>query len=67
MDGWMFLEAFEEHARQLSKPVTIYMVSSSIAPEDKRKARSNPLIKDYLIKPLDPEKIGELLIGMHAQ
>ncbi|HMP98961.1 MAG TPA: response regulator [Cyclobacteriaceae bacterium] len=62
-DGWMFLDAYDD--LELSKEITIYMLSSSIAREDLDRAKANPHIKDYLVKPLMPETLSELF-GQNA-
>jgi two-component SAPR family response regulator len=61
IDGWMFLEDYDELKAGLSKPISIYMVSSSIDPRDVDRARSNVNVKDYVIKPVTREKFAELL------
>jgi CheY-like chemotaxis protein len=60
-DGWMFLENYCDLHIHLCKEIKIYMVSSSIAPEDINRAKSNPYITDYLTKPLSPEQFEEIL------
>jgi two-component system, chemotaxis family, chemotaxis protein CheY len=61
IDGWMFLDEFKDLATKLQKKITIYMVSSSIAPEDINRAKSNPLVKDYLVKPVSMETLQAVL------
>jgi two-component system, chemotaxis family, chemotaxis protein CheY len=61
IDGWMFLDEFKIIADKLDKVITIYMVSSSIAPEDINRAKSNPLVKDYLVKPVSMETLQAVL------
>lgn len=61
MDGWMFLEGFEKIGPLLKKDVIIYMVSSSIDPSDINRANSNPLIKEYITKPISIDKLSSLL------
>jgi len=61
MDGWMFMEGFEKIGPTLKKDVTIYMVSSSIDPSDISRANSNPLIKEYITKPISIDKLSSLL------
>ncbi|MCU0418066.1 MAG: response regulator [Cyclobacteriaceae bacterium] len=61
MDGWMFLDDFHTVRESLAKPITIYMVSSSIDMRDIDKARENPLVADYVVKPVSPERFSELL------
>lgn len=60
-DGWMFLEQFEQMKSTLSKPITIYMVSSSIDQRDIQRAKANVHVKDYLIKPIPQEKFKDVL------
>ena len=52
MDGWTFLEMYKSVKGDISKPITIYMVSSSPEIKDKEKALSYSEVSDYLIKPL---------------
>lgn len=61
IDGWMFLDQFKALTKDIKKKITIYMVSSSIAPEDIKRAKSNPLVSDYLVKPVSPETIKQVL------
>lgn len=61
VDGWMFLEDYAKMRPNLAKPMTIYMVSSSIDPRDVQRARGNELVSDYIIKPVTREKFIELL------
>ena len=60
-DGWMFLEDYEALKKNLPKPISIYMVSSSIDPSDIKRAKSNSNVKDYVVKPVTREKFIELL------
>lgn len=60
-DGWMFLEDYETLKKNLPKPISIYMVSSSIDPSDIKRAKSNSNVKDYVVKPVTREKFIELL------
>lgn len=61
IDGWMFLEDFSGLKSMLTKPIVIYMVSSSIDPKDVARAKENANVKDYVIKPVTREKFIELL------
>ena len=53
MNGWEFNEAFEEIRSQLGKNIAVYNISSSVDLEDIKRAKSNPIITDYLLKPID--------------
>jgi len=57
MDGWDFLDQLLQLEERFHKEVTIYVASSSIALEDKMKARQYPCVKDFLSKPMNLEKL----------
>lgn len=59
MDGWQFLEEFE--ALSLDKEIDIYLVTSSIDPEDSRRAETYKSVNGFLVKPLRREKLQEIL------
>lgn len=53
MDGWEFLDQFLPFLQKTTKKISIYIVTSSIAEDDRKKAATYPTIKDYLLKPID--------------
>lgn len=57
MDGWDFMTEVD---KIFTDQTDIYIVSSSIAYEDKEKAKSFTKIKGYFSKPIDAEKILEI-------
>lgn len=61
VDGWMFLDDYANLKTNLSKPIEIYMVSSSIDPRDMDRAKRNSNVRQYIIKPVTREKFIELL------
>jgi len=61
MDGWQFLDAFDSLQRSLPKPVTIYMVSSSVDDYDIRKSKEYTTVTDYIIKPINKERFQQLI------
>ena len=61
VDGWMFLGDYATLKQDLTKPITIFMVSSSIDPRDMKRAKDNANVKDYVVKPVTKEKFIELL------
>ncbi len=61
MDGWQFLEAFKKIYTQLPKPITIYMVSSSVDDYDIRKSKEYTEVIDYVIKPINRERFEQLI------
>lgn len=66
LDGWMFVEEFYKIYNTSLKKVLIYVVSSSIAVEDKNKAKSNPNIQDYLVKPISGSTLQEIVATFHS-
>jgi CheY-like chemotaxis protein len=57
MDGWEFLEAYTQIKTLLAKPITIFVVSSSINHGDITRAKSNSEVTDYLVKPINQQVI----------
>ena len=57
MNGWEFLERFEELSADIKERVKIYILSSSVDKRDIEKAKSNKNVVHYLIKPLTKETI----------
>ena len=61
MNGWEFLD---EYIRLNIDPVgktKIFIISSSVFSNDISKARSYPLVRNFVSKPLSVEKIKEML------
>ncbi|MFT3738755.1 MAG: response regulator [Breznakibacter sp.] len=56
LDGWGFLEKYMSLKSKLSKNTAIYVLSSSIDPDDINKAKSNSDVSDYIIKPITKDK-----------
>jgi CheY-like chemotaxis protein len=61
MDGWEFLEAYYNQGLDRNNDFCIYIVTSSIAQEDKNKAKSYPAVHGYLEKPLSFETINKVI------
>lgn len=57
INGWQFLDEL----RNMHMYVNVYMYSSSIDPEDVKKARSYPMVRDFLSKPVESAAIRKLL------
>jgi len=60
MDGWDFMDHIEKALSEKRKKTAIYIVSSSIAHEDKEKAKTFPEIVGYFSKHMDTGKILEI-------
>lgn len=61
MNGWDCVEIIQSIVTELtSRLPSIYIVSSSINPEDKKKAVSYQITSDYLVKPITVEVFKKL-------
>ncbi len=61
MDGWQFLEEYVRIKPTIGKKVTIYMVSSSVDPVDLERAKKISEISDYIIKPVTPNRLKDII------
>lgn len=61
MNGFQFLEHFQEYPDALVKHCPILMVSSSRDELDLNRAKAHPLISDVLKKPLDITQVESYL------
>ncbi|KDN55603.1 response regulator [Flavobacterium seoulense] len=52
LDGWGFMEEIMLLKSQIYTNIQIYISSSSIAIEDKERAKNNPCISGYMCKPV---------------
>ncbi|MFV8353425.1 response regulator [Flavobacterium sp. XS2P14] len=52
MDGWEFMEEMSLIKSEFNKKIIVYIVSSSIAAEDKKKSKTYSDIVGYLSKPI---------------
>lgn len=59
LDGWQFLEEFIQIPCE--KKIIIYIVSSSIDPEDVLRAKSFEGVSDYIVKPVTVAKLKKVL------
>jgi CheY-like chemotaxis protein len=61
MDGFEFIEEYARLKPRVGKQIVIYMVSSSVDPEDVEKAKQISEISDYLIKPIKPNELYSIV------
>jgi CheY-like chemotaxis protein len=59
MDGWQFLDQFVQIPTK--KKTTIYIVTSSVDPEDLNRAKSYEAVTNYLVKPINIDTLTEIL------
>ena len=61
LDGWGFLNAYSAIRDKLNRDITLYILSSSISPEDANRAMEYPVVSGFLIKPLERSRAEEIL------
>jgi CheY-like chemotaxis protein len=61
MNGWEFLDAYQALKPSIQKDIHVFLVTSSMNDEDKEFSRRYNCVEDYIVKPLNREKISELL------
>lgn len=60
MDGWDFMDAFVKIRPHIGKKITIYVATSSVNPEDQRRAIEVSAVTDYVIKPISDDNLYRL-------
>ena len=61
VNGWGFLDEFTSIKDQIGQEISIYIVSSSVDPEDYKKAKEYEYVKGFISKPLSQKIIEDLL------
>lgn len=67
MDGWEFLAELKNFPEASLSKCSFIMLTSSIDLFDIQKAKKNPIVDDYVIKPLNIEVFKLLLSPEHAR
>jgi CheY-like chemotaxis protein len=57
VDGWDFLEAFQNFPPEIQQRCQVIILTSSIDFSDIKKSRTYSSVKDFISKPLTPEKL----------
>ena len=60
VDGWQFLDLYEEIKPQLNYKSNLFIISSSINPDDEERAKRNSLVDDYIPKLLTVDTLVKL-------
>jgi len=67
MDGWHFLEQYAQLPAHFTQHCLLYVLSASISPADIDRAKTHPMVKAYLIKPLTAAGLIHILEDLAAQ
>ena len=60
MDGWEFLKEFQKLPEKVLEKCNLFMLSSSIDHDDVEKAKSYTAVREFISKPLTPDKLKML-------
>lgn len=61
MDGWEFLNEYSLLRPAIKKDIALFIVSSSISPQEVERSKNYTAVIDFLIKPLERGKIVEII------
>jgi response regulator RpfG family c-di-GMP phosphodiesterase len=64
LTGWDFLKKFEALKESIKAQFDIYVLSSSVDPRDIERAKSNPLVRDFIEKPLNKATLIKMFGGI---
>lgn len=60
-NGWDFLNGYKKIRKSLQKAIRIYIVSSSIDPNDIKRSKSYTFVQSFIVKPLRREFLQALI------
>ena len=66
MNGFEFLDAATEELGDAFARMVIVMLTTSIDPKDRKRAEDNPLVRDFLDKPLTVEQVESVALMLES-
>ena len=61
MNGWEFLDAYKKLPEDQTRHIKVLMLTTSINPDEEKKAIDIPEVKGFIHKPLTPEKLEKAI------
>lgn len=61
MDGWSFLERYNQLSEEVRNKIVLIILTSSVNPDDAEKAKQTPEVKGYKNKFLNGSQLDEIL------
>jgi len=61
VDGWQFLDEYKKIKQDIPQNIHIFLVTSSVDDNDRRKANSYAEIEKYIEKPIDEKTLQNIL------
>jgi len=59
--GWDFLKRMEQMRHEISKDIPVFVISSSLRPDDKATSSSYSFVQDFISKPMDSQEIERII------
>ena len=60
-DGFSLMESYDENLYAKFPSVPIYVLTSSLLPEDTERSLVYPFVKDFIVKPLDKQIVKSII------
>ncbi len=64
MDGLEFLEEFDKVILPQTRKCKVIMLSSSVNPDEIRRARKHKIVHDFISKPLTSDKLEDIFLNL---
>ena len=64
LDGWQFMDEFSQFENK--ENIVVYLISSSIDPKDREKAKRYSDIEDYIIKPVTLDALKNIITNTES-
>lgn len=61
LDGWAFVEELERWPPKATENLQVFILTASINPDDKERARKYPSVRGFMVKPLKREQLSAIL------
>lgn len=59
--GWDFLKRMEQMQNEISKDIPVFIISSSVRPDDKATSSRYSFVQDFINKPVNSEEIERIV------
>ena len=61
MNGWEFLEHYEELKKPMEKNTSVFVLTTSMNPDDEQRSKHHEILSGYITKPLTKEKLEDIM------
>jgi len=59
--GWDFLKRMEQMRHEISKDIPVFVISSSLRPDDKETSSKYSFVQDFISKPVNSQEIERIV------